>query len=88
MKRVVDLDKFSLEEIWWPYQNFHAFGEKRLSSPPMSLEETAALLRERSEWSQCVIDRLSRIGVTFPRYIVHPLVDAVRDGIADYRRPG
>lgn len=75
--RVTDLDKFSLQEIWWPFQTIMGY-EERLNKPPLSLDDTAVLLAKPSYWSGCVLDRLSRIGVTFPSYVVHPLVDVVR----------
>lgn len=75
--RVTDLEKFSLEQIWRPYQSIYGY-EDRLIAPPVGLEKTAHLLLEDTEWSRCVLDRLRRIGVTFPSYIVHPLVDVVK----------
>lgn len=76
MKRVTDLEKFSLEEIWRPYQTLKGF-EKRLDAPPYNLGDTARMLQDVSHWSRCVLDRLHKIGVSFPAYIQHPLVDVV-----------
>lgn len=85
MRRVTDLERFSLEDIWRPYQGMPGSGlpwsDKRLKKVPMSLEETAALLRVPSPWSGAVLSRLARCKVVFPSYVQHPLVDAVRDGI-------
>lgn len=76
-ERITDLEKFCLEQIWRPYQSLAGY-DRRLTSLPMSLVETAAKLREDSEWSRHVLDRLKAIGFTFPGYIHHPLVDVVR----------
>lgn len=82
--RVTDLDEFSLEQIWRPYQGM-LFDAPRLVSPPMSLEDTAEKLRDDTEWSRCVLNRLRSIGVTFPPYIAHPLVDVVRAALASIK---
>lgn len=71
--RVTDLENFSLEEIWRPYQTMLGY-ERRLDTPPCNLEGTAVLLIKEQEWSHCVIGRLKAIGITFPTYINHPLV--------------
>jgi hypothetical protein len=76
-KRITDLEKFSLEHVWRPYQTLMGH-ERRLESPPVSLEETARLLSIDNYWSQCVLDRIRGIGFTFPRYVHHPLVDVVK----------
>lgn len=77
--RVTDLEKFSLEQIWRPYQNkFSPAFEKRLESVPYNLGDTARFLAEDNEWSRCVLSRLRGVGITFPAYIVHPLVDLVK----------
>lgn len=77
--RVTDLEKFALEQIWWPYSSISAFAqEKRFERLPISLEGTALLLENGGHWSSAVCDRLRAIGVTFPDYIKHPLVDAVK----------
>jgi hypothetical protein len=77
--RVTDLEKFSLEQIWRPYQNKPPYEfEKRLEEAPYNLGDTARMLQEDNDWSRCVLSRLRAIGVTFPAYIVHPLVDVVK----------
>jgi len=77
-KRVTDLDKFALEEVWRPYQSMMGH-EKRLERLPMSLDDTAALLRsDQTGWADLVLDRVRRIGFTFPAYIHSPLVDVVK----------
>ena len=85
---VIDLDKFSLEEIWRPFQSMKGH-ERRLTAPAMNLDGTAKeLLTDwiaKGEWSRCVIDRLSCIGVTFPAYVQHPLVYIVKGCIAAHK---
>lgn len=80
MKRITDLEKFALEQIWRPYQNHSSLGfERRLEALPMSLEETAKkLITDETGWAECVLDRVSAIGFTFPSYVCHSLVDVIR----------
>lgn len=82
-KRVTDLEKFALEEIYRPYQTLLGF-EERLTALPYSLEQTAELLSIKSYWTDCVVSRLHGIGITFAKYIEHPLVDVLREAIAKY----
>ena len=81
MMRVTDLEKFSLEQIWRPYQTLKDLPEGRLTSAPFNLGETARMLQYDTYWSRCVLNRLCGIKPTFPAYIVHPLVDVVKDAI-------
>jgi hypothetical protein len=84
MKRVTDLEKFSLEDIWRPYQNQEPFTfEDRLMSAPYNLGDTLRFLQEDTPWSRCVLDRLRGIKPTFPAYIQHPLVDFLREKIKE-----
>lgn len=77
MKRVTDLEKFALEEVWRPYQGRMGH-EKLLERLPMSLEDTAKLLiTDQTGWSKCVLDRIAAIGFSFPGYVRHHLVDVV-----------
>ena len=82
--RVTDLEKFSLEQIWRPYQTLKGF-EERLMSAPYNLGDTARMLQEDDEWSRAVIYRLCGIKPTFPAYIVHPLIDVVKAAVAKGR---
>lgn len=77
-RRVTDLDKFSLEEIWRPYQTKAGFSERRLEKPPLDLDGTAAVLAKDSEWSRAVLDRARACKFYFPSYVQHPLVDLIR----------
>lgn len=87
-ERVTDLDRFSLEHVWRPYQT-KAFPDLvgRLEKPPMNLSGTAAMLSEDGEWSRLVLDRIGRIGFYIPRYVVHPLADIVRKACDDNAEP-
>jgi hypothetical protein len=77
-KRVTDLEKFALEEVWRPYQTLMGY-EKRLERLPVSLEETAKLLVvDETGWSKCVLDRIAAIGFTFPSYVQHTLVRVIQ----------
>jgi hypothetical protein len=75
--KVTDLEKFSLEHIWRPYLTL-VMEEQHLTSPPMSLDETAAKLREDTPWSRHVLSRIKAIGFRIPAYVNHPLADIVR----------
>lgn len=75
--RVTDLDRFSLEQVWRPFQNMITH-EQRLNAPPCSLDETALRLTEDTEWSRRVLCRIRAIGFAIPSYIHHPLADVVR----------
>lgn len=77
-RRVTDLDKFSLEQIWRPYQTLAGFEEARLEVAPMGLDETAQRLSEDSRWSRCVLERARACRFYFPDYVKHRLVDVVK----------
>lgn len=83
--RVTDLEKFSLEQIWRPYQTLAGLPDRPETSAPYSLGDTARMLQEDNEWSRAVIYRLCGIKPTFPAYIVHPLVDVVKEAISKGR---
>jgi hypothetical protein len=73
------LDKFSLEQVWRPYQTKGGVGDGvRLTSAPMNLDDTAAKLAEDTEWSRLVLSRIRACNFYFPPYVKHRLVDVVR----------
>ena len=74
--RVTDLDDFSLQQVWRPYQGMVGY-ERRLDRPALPLDATADRLRQDTAWTKCVLDRLRGIGVEFPAYVQHPLVDVI-----------
>ena len=85
MKRVkiTDLEEFSLRHVWRPFQSNDIPDYK---SPPHNLEETAQILSENSEWSNSVLSRIRGIGIYFPPYIKHPLVDVVNEYYEKYNK--
>ena len=87
--RITDLEKFALEQIWRPYQSMVGY-EKRLERLPVSLESTAESLKQDTEWTRCVLDRLQGMNrhrrITFPPYIQHLLVDVVRTALQERGR--
>lgn len=90
--RVTDLDKFSLEHVWRPYQTISPIPtEKRFESAPANLDETYRYLTQGGEWSRHVLARIKEIGVTFPDYVMHPIVYYIRatqeTGTDHYNKP-
>jgi hypothetical protein len=78
VRRVTDLEKFALEEIWRPYQTMKGH-ERRLEKLPCSLDETyLRLIQDQTGWAAKILARAGQIGFTFPSYIVHPLADLIR----------
>lgn len=76
-RRVTDLEKFALEEVWRPYQSRMGYDD-RLDRLPMTLEETAKLLvTDDTGWSKLVLDRIAAIGFSFPAYVQHHLVNVI-----------
>ena len=69
MKKVTDLEKFALEQIFRPFQGMLDFGEEPLKKLPMELEEMGDFSDAHPEWRKCVADRLNKIDYYFPRYI-------------------
>lgn len=76
--KVTDLEKFALEQIFWPYQSMTEFGGKRLESLPISIDEIPLFAKNNERWWQCVSARIHRMNVYFPQYIKHPIVDMIR----------
>lgn len=93
--RVTDLERFALEQVWRPYwrqrPEFDGVNDgSRLKKLPKSIEVTAAELAIQSTWSDLVIGRLAkcRPAFEFAPYVVHPLVDVVRERVAACREAG
>ena len=59
MKKITDLEKFAVENIFRPYQNMVGFGDKPLNKLPMGLDEIWFFGRTHPEWWQLVIGRLT-----------------------------
>jgi hypothetical protein len=86
--RITDLDEFALTQIWRPFQTMMGH-ETRLERSPMSLALTAQLLvTDETGWSDAVLDRVCKIGFTFPDYVKHPLVDVIQSAMEVCRKAG
>jgi len=83
MREIQDMDKFILEQIYCPYQSMLGF-EKRLNKLPYSLDETIFLLKEDSEWSIAVLDRILRCNFKFNKWIVHPIKDMITEQYKEF----
>ena len=95
--KVTDLEEFAKQHCWQPYwpgmPEADEFGPSNddfriwwsLNKP--SLMDTYYMLHERDEIREMAVGRLARIGVTFPDYIQHPLVTAMRDWLAAVSHP-
>ena len=74
---IIDGDKFILEQIYRPYQSLLGF-EERLTKQPYDNQKTLELLKEDSEWSRCVLDRIKRCNFTFSQWLKHPIIEFIR----------
>lgn len=81
--RVTDLEKFALEHIWRPYwADAPLMRGPRPERLPMGLGTTVRLMEmDDTGWTDMVVNRLAEIGVDFPDYVQHPLVDFLRQKI-------
>ena len=77
-KKTTNLETFVLAHIYKPYWTM-------LSKEPLierlrgeySLDFASAHLESNPEWAYLVIRRIKNIGIWFPEYVVHPLVDFI-----------
>lgn len=78
--RVTNLEKFVKEQVWNPYKNIAPFPE----CPEMwVLASHLQVSNEVTNWANLVLNRLQGIGITFPSWINHPIVDVlVSRGVA------
>jgi len=86
--RITDLEKFALEQIVRPYAPYLGYAwPDRVTSLPFSIDVVAEKLKEDTQWTRSVLDRLRGIHrhrrITFPPYIQHPLVDVVRTALQE-----
>lgn len=80
--RVTDLDEFTTTHIVLPYEP--------VMPPTVTIKNPDDAYRALTDhrdttWAQYVIYRLNLIGVTFPRYITHPLVTLIEHEADLYR---
>lgn len=73
----IDADKFVLEQVYRPYQSMLGFNE-RLTKQPYDNKKTIELLKENSDWSNCVLDRINRCKFEFSQWIKHPVIDFIK----------
>jgi hypothetical protein len=79
MKKITDLEKFALEQIFRPYQNMAGYGDIPLDKLPVELDYIPKYAETYPEWWKLVKDRIKRIKFYFPRYICHPLVNMLEE---------
>jgi len=77
MRYVVDADKFVLEQVYRPYQSMLGF-EERLKKQPYDNKKTIELLKEDTDWSKCVLDRINRRNFKFSQWIAHPVIGFIK----------
>ena len=80
--KVTDLEKFVLEQVYRPYwATFNGFDYPRLArlTGEINLDTAIQDLSENEEWGKLVMERIRRCEFTFPYYIVHPLVDHIKE---------
>ena len=76
-KKITDLEKFCLEQVYWPYQSMLPGGQgKRLEKLifPYDLDNALPLLKDYKDWASLVLNRIQGCKFYFPSYIKHPLV--------------
>ena len=71
--KIIDVDKFILEQVYRPYQTMLGF-KKRLIKQPYNNAKTIELLKENSEWSKRVLDRIKRCNFKYSQWINHPVI--------------
>lgn len=81
--KVTDLEQFTLEQIYRPYQLCLGIGNERLEklTKEYNLENARGLLIKNKKWSRLVLSRLQKIGIEFPPYIQHPLVNFIKNAM-------
>ena len=79
-KKVTDLEKFVLEQVYRPYQSMLTGKINSLErlGGEFQLDNVIPLMRKNPEWKKYVLDRISLCGFYFPSYIKHPLVDYIK----------
>lgn len=73
-RKVTDLDKFALKQIFWPYQSMIGLGETAIKHLPMAINEIEDFAKKHPDWWECVINRIRKCKFYFPHYIKHTLV--------------
>lgn len=78
--KITDLEKFALEQVYRPYSNTLLGRDERWDRLPnhYQLDDVLIHFDENTEWRDLVMNRISRLELTFPTYIQHPLVDYIK----------
>ena len=79
--KVTDLEKFTLEQIFRPYQNALGIGDKRLErlTKDFNVNTARGLLIKNKKWAKLVLSRITRCHFYFPDYIKHRLVTFIKN---------
>lgn len=87
--KITNLEKFTLEQIFRPYQSmlFGGADVKRMSglSKDYNLDTVLDLFNGNPEWRDVVMNRIVRCEFIFPDYIQHPLVSFIKNWKYDNR---
>jgi len=79
--KIIDADKFVLQEIFWPFQQHlgveqkHLVVEKRFGKQPFNNKRTIEMLKEDTEWSRAVINRISLCNFVCNKWVNHPIIN-------------
>jgi hypothetical protein len=79
--KVTNLEKFTLHQIFRPYQTMLGIGDKTLNklTKEYNVDTARELLIKNKEWAKLVLSRISRCHFRFPDYINHPLVKFIKN---------
>jgi hypothetical protein len=85
--KIVDLEKFCLEHIYWPYQDMimtvtDSIGREdtlKCLNHSFNLDNSVDVMKKNTVWAELVLDRINRMRVYFPDYIQHPIVELIRE---------
>jgi len=73
-EEIIDADKFVLEQVFRPYQNILGV-EKRFEKQPFTNEKTIEMLKEDTEWSRAVINRINLCNFICNKWVNHPVLN-------------
>jgi len=73
-EEIIDADKFVLEQVFRPYQNILGV-EKTFEKQPFTNEKTIEMLKEDTEWSRAVINRIKRCNFICNKWVNHPVIN-------------
>ena len=83
---VHNLDKFVLENIFRPYQ--YTLGIRglplKILTKEYNTDTVLKLFKDFPEWEKLVMSRINIVGVSFSKYLVHPLIDYIKKRINNH----